>query len=172
MSDPLPGLGSLAQSARQKHFRRARTVLIVVGILMVLGHAAMCAIELPTVKDEIQNHLRKSNPGVVFDPAVLQEAEETARRLLLLIHGGGVALGIAFIVLGIFVERAPVPITAIALVLFIGREIVFALIDPVNLASGWLIKIIFLVALVKALQAAIASQSEARSADLATETGA
>ena len=70
----------------------------------------------------------------MIDPAEVRDAEETATRVLLLIHGAAIALGVVFVVLGIFVERAPVPITAIALVLFIGREIVFALFDPTNLA--------------------------------------
>ncbi len=32
----LPKLGSLAQTARNKHLRQARTTLLVVGILMVV----------------------------------------------------------------------------------------------------------------------------------------
>src|SRR5262245_47379733 len=168
--EPTPafGLGSLAQSARNKHPRQARRVLIAVGILTVLVQTGMYFVEANTIRDEI----RKVRPDLAADPAGMAEAEETVGRILLLVHGGAVGLGVVFILLGVFVERAPVAITATALVLFIGREVIFALIDPTNLARGWLIKIIFIVRLVKARQAAVAAQQEKASAATAPEFGA
>jgi hypothetical protein len=155
----LPRLGSLAQEARNKHLKQARTTLLVVGILIIIAHIAMYFIEMNQLPAEIQ----KVNPGAT--PAQIKQMEALAQPILLLIYGGVIAVGGAFILLSFFVLKYPVPITATALALFIGLQVVAALIDPKNLASGWLIKIIVIVALVKALQAGIASQKEARAAD-------
>jgi hypothetical protein len=53
-----------------------------------------------------------------------------------------------------------------------GRGVIFALVDPTNLARSWLIKIIFIVCLVKALQAAVAAQQEKAAAATAPKFGA
>src|SRR5262245_49467630 len=119
------GLGSLAQSARGKHLKQARGILIAIGILMVLGQTAMYFVETAQVKGEIQKEIRAAGPDVVIDQADVREAEETVRRALLLVHGGAIALGVVFVILGIFVERSPVALTALGLVLYLGKEAVF-----------------------------------------------
>ncbi len=90
--------------------------------------------------------------------------QDYAQTLLLVFHGGAILVAVIFIALAFFVEQYPIPVTAVALTLFVVEQIVFAVIDPLNLARGWLIKIIVIAALVKALQAGIAAQKEERAA--------
>jgi hypothetical protein len=73
---------------------------------------------------------------------------------------------VIFIILSFFELKYPVPITVTAQELYSLLQIVFALVDPMSLARGWIIKIIVLIALVKALQAGFASEKEAREAGL------
>ena len=76
--------------------------------------------------------------------------------------GGSVAVGFTFIILGFFVEKYPVPITAVALIVYISIHVIFAVIEPANLASGIIMKIIVIVFLLRALQAGIAAQKESQ----------
>ncbi len=59
------------------------------------------------------------------------------------------------------VKTYPVPATVLGLVLYVGCAAVFGYLDPTTLAMGWLVKIIIVVALAKAIQSAVAYQREA-----------
>lgn len=161
-SEELPQLGSLAQAARNKHIRRARTTLIVIGILMALGQTAMYFYERGQLRAELEKEVRRQLPGAAIDEQAMKEFEESAQRALLLIEGGVIAVAISFIVMGFFVEKYPVPITALALIMYIGLHVTFAVIDPRNIAMGLIVKIIVIVFLVRALQAGIAAQKESQ----------
>jgi hypothetical protein len=143
----LPRLGSLAQTARNKHLKQARYTLLVVGILMVAIQAVMYFVELEQVK---------KFPGI---------DQDTAQQFLLIFHGGAIAVGLIFVFLSFFVEQYPVPITVVALAIFLVEQAVFIAIDWENAYRGLVIKIIVIVALVKALQAGIAAQKEGREAE-------
>ncbi len=77
-----------------------------------------------------------------------------------LVNGVAVALGVVFIILGVIVNRFPVPATIISLILYVGSALGFAALDPSTLARGAIIKIIIVVALIKAIQAALAYEKE------------
>ena len=156
--DDLPRLGSLAQTARNKQLRQARNTLLIVGILMALIQIGMYFHERGQLQDEIQKY---NQPGFIVDAAKVKQAE----MLLMLIHFSAIAVAVLFIVLSFFVEQYPVPIAALALSIFVGMQIVFAVLNTDNLKSGWLIKIIVIVALVKALQAGMAAQKDRRAAE-------
>jgi uncharacterized membrane protein (UPF0136 family) len=151
----LPKLGSLAQSARNKHLKQAGKTLLIVGILMAIVQVGMFFID----RGQVQQ-------------AGNQVDQEIAQLFLIAFHGSAILLALAFVVLSFFVERYPVPITVTALGLFLGLQVIFAVINPLNIVSGILVKIIVIVALVKALQAGIAAQREAREAEAAAEYGA
>lgn len=150
----LPKLGSLAQAARNKHLRQARNTLLFVGILWTIVQGIFFFVESSQLHHQIQREVGRGGP---VDAAQVQEAEETAQRFLMLFHGGAISVAIVFIVLAFFVEKYPV-VTALAL--FVGVQVIFALADPTNLLRGWLVKIIVVVALIKALQAGLAAQKE------------
>jgi hypothetical protein len=154
------GLGSLAQSAREKHLRTARRILIAIGVLMVLGQAAMYFLETSQIDAEIQKEIRQQGLQGQVTAEEIQEFKQESQRVLLVVHAAAMLLGAVFIVLGVLVEKSPVAITATALALFLGREVIFAVIDATNLYRGIILKVIVIVVLVKALQAATAYQRE------------
>jgi hypothetical protein len=147
-------LGSLAQSARGKELKSARGILIVIGILTIAVNVYMFF----NAENEVQAELAKAGAGAAVQPGL----KETVLALVRLIYGGTALLGMAFVVCGLLVTKFPVPATLIALVLYLGGAAVFALLNPAALASGLIIKIIIIVALVKAVQAAFAYQKETR----------
>src|SRR5262249_4613518 len=102
----------------------------------------------------------KAGPGAVVNQAKMAEIETTLLRLNYLITGGAALLGAIFVVLGLAVKSYPVPITITSLVLYLGATAIFALINPMTLAAGAIIKIIIIVALAKSIQTAIAYQNE------------
>ena len=72
--------------------------------------------------------------------------------------------------LGVYVKKFPVPATITGLVLYLGANAVFGLMDPTTLARGLIIKIFIIIGLFKAVQAAIAYQRESeRESTLPTE---
>jgi hypothetical protein len=168
----LPRLGSLAKTARDKHLKTARTTLLVLGILMVVFQTVMYFVETDQVKNELQKEVQKLGGMDRVDQAKLKEVEDTARRLLILFHGGTAMVGMVFIGLSLLVQRYPVPTTIVALAMFIALQIIFAVVNPVNIATGWLFKIITVVCLVKALQAGIAAKNDERRYESETEFGA
>jgi len=162
----LPKLGSLAQTARGKHLKQARNTLLTIGILIALLQAGFFFVEMGHVKDAFRKQVN-------LTPAQAQQAEMIALTFVALFHSLAIAVGIALVVLSFFVQRYPVPILITALVLYIGLQVVFTLVDRSNLLNiGIIVKIIFIVALVKALQAGLAAQREEREAQAAVEYGA
>lgn len=86
--------------------------------------------------------------------------------------GGFAAVGLAFIVFGFLVSSYPVPITITSLILYIGCNALAIYLDSESFFKGppfaLFIKVGIIVGLVKAIQAAIASENERR---LAIGTG-
>ncbi len=161
MSLGTPGLGSLTQSARKNQLKTARGILLAIGVLTVIVNMFFVVGAESLVKqkfdEEVQQGQRK---GLVFDQRKLAELQEQAVTLTRLINGGGAALGVLFIVFGLIVDKYPVPITIISLVLYIGAAAVFGLISPETLIQGIIIKIIIIVAMAKSIQSALAYERE------------
>lgn len=157
-------LGSLAQSARQTSLRQARGILIAIGILQLLGSIFLFFNVENEARAVIEAEKRQAGPGMVFDPVKVKEAEEELVRIARLIYFGVMGVSIVFIILGILVPKAPVACTVTGLVLFIALNAVAALADPVNLVRGIILKVIFLICLIKAVQAAQAYEREAKAA--------
>jgi hypothetical protein len=154
-----PGLGSLAQSARSKKLNQARGILFVIGGLTIAVNVFLVA----TVRQRVQEGIKKelNQQGlVVRDPAKLKEAEDYLIRLNTVVGIVGIVLGVVFVGLGFLIKTYPVPATVIALVLYVGATAVFGVMEPESLKTGWWIKIFIVVALVQAIQTAIAYQKE------------
>lgn len=64
-------------------------------------------------------------------------------------------LGAAFLALSVWARRSPLPAAIAGLSLFIAFHALDALADPRNLINGWLIKIIVIVVLVRAIRAGL-----------------
>jgi hypothetical protein len=156
-----PSLGSLSQSARQKQLRQAMWILIGVGILTVLTNLAFFATIESDVDNLIKNELNSLHKqGIQEDPILLAAYRSRVIHIAQLLQGGGVVLGIVFVILGMMVYRYPVSCTILGLVLFIGGNAIFGYLDPQSLIRGWLVKIIVVVVLAKSISAAIAYKRE------------
>jgi hypothetical protein len=157
--DGLDGLGSLAQSARSKHLKTAKVTLIAVGVLTILGNVVFAVAAESMVQQAIDKELRGVPAGQI-DQEVVAELKKQAVTTTRLVSGAFVAVGVVFIFLGLFVSRAPVACTATGLVLYLAGWAITGVLDPSMIFKGALLKVIIIVALVKALKAAIAFQKE------------
>jgi hypothetical protein len=154
-------LGSLAQSARNKELKTARGILFAIGVLTIAVGGIAASMARSLVDKEIENALADLRAqGMVADEAAVEEARTAGVRTLVTANLVAVALGVLFIIFGIFVYQKPVPITIAALVIYIGSAAAFGALDPSTLGKGLIIKILIVVALFKAVQAAIASEKE------------
>jgi hypothetical protein len=171
--EPIPsetGLGNLAQAARKKQLKTARGILLFVGIITVVVNIAFCVFADKIVDSQIDQEVAElRGQGMEIDNAAVAEVRASSIRSVQLANGIAVALGVVFIVCGIMVYQYPVPTTILSLVLYIGSAAVYGVVDPTTLARGWLIKIIIVVALFKAVQAALAYEKEQKQAESAPQ---
>lgn len=166
------GLGSLAQSARGKQLKTARTIMIVVGVLTIVISGIVLAIIPSQVKKEIDAEVSKIKAqGMVIDQAEVKAAEQQEVRARYLVTGVGLALGVVFVILGLLVYQYPVPATLLGLVLYVADYVIFGLMNPQMLYQGIIVKIIIVACLVKALQAAIAYEKQRSKEAAALEAG-
>jgi hypothetical protein len=164
-SPGLGELGNLAQSARVKELKTARGILFFVGILTIAVNIGFIAFAEKAVDSQIETELKPlRQQGMEIDPTQLAEFREQAIRSTRLVNGIAVLIGLVFVVCGVYVYQYPVPATVISLVLYLGSAAVYGVLDPTTLARGWIIKIIVVVCLFKAVQAAIASENERKAA--------
>lgn len=159
-------LGSLTQSARRTSLTQARSILIVIGVLSLIANIVFFVLAEDQVRKELRKEVeaekQKRGPGLVFDQNELKKIEEDAVRITRMVNGGAAFLGVVFVALGLAVYRAPVVCTVTGLILYVAGNAVFAAIDPENLVRGIIIKVIIVVAMVKAVQAALAYEREAK----------
>jgi hypothetical protein len=146
------GLSSLAQSAREKQLKSARSTLVVIGILTILFNVGTFLVIENQIDDVIRKAgLNRNNLPVEVKMAIAVDYAIT---------GGFVALGVIFVVLGMLVPSYPVPCTVAGLVLFVlGWLVSFmnpAMLNPIAI----LVKIVIIVFLAKAVQAALAYERE------------
>jgi len=157
---PIPKLGGLAQSARTKEIRNARSILLFIGVLTLLLNGFLFSQAPAEVQVEIDKQIKALPAGQVADPENVAALKDEWVRATRAIYGGGALFGLAFIILGALAPRHPVPCTIGGLVLYIGGYAIFGYLNPPSLTQGILIKIIIVSALFKAMQAAIAHQKE------------
>jgi hypothetical protein len=170
MASESSGLESLAQAARLKKLRTARGLLLFIGILTVVVNAVMFGIIEKQIDEQIEKEIAKvRQQGMIVDQAKVEEVRSTAIRVARVVQGAAIALGVVFVFLGIMVYRYPVPVTVTALILYIGATAVFGLLDPATLATGLIVKIIIVIALIHSLRTAVAYQQEAQAARESTD---
>lgn len=169
------GLGSLGQEARLKHLNTAKWILIVVGILTIGVNVLQYTTVEAMIDRELTNELKKQRIGrQQVDPVAYNQVRDAAIRRVRVLCMALIGLGIVYIVMGMLVKKYPVPLTIAGLVLYVGTALVFFAINPASLAQGGLgivVKIVIVVAMVKAILAALAYERE-RKAAAALEFGA
>ena len=150
-------LGSLGQAARSKQLNSARIILIIVGLLS-LGVNGFFFSQIRTRIDKEVTQLKQQG----------YEVDQTAIEGTILenqiIFGAGAALGVTFIVLGVLVYQFPVPCTILGLVLYVGANIGFGLLNPATIASGIIVKVFVVFGLFKSVQSAFAYKAEMQAA--------
>lgn len=156
----MAGLGNLAQSARGKQLKSARTIMFFIGVLSVAVNMFVFSSAEGEVQKEIDKEVAKLGPGFEADPEKIAELKDQAVGATRLISGGGMVLGMVFITCGLLVKRYPVPATVTALAIYLSSMAIFGLVNPASLASGLIVKIFIVVGLFKAVQAAVAYQKE------------
>jgi hypothetical protein len=153
-------LGNLAQAARGKELKNARGIMLFIGVISILANGYFFTAAASNVQEELDKELGKLGPTFVVDPVKLAQVRSQAVRTTRLIAFGGMLLGGIFVACGLLVERHPVPITVTALALYLGGNAIFGMLNPASLGAGLIMKIFIVVALFKAVQAAIAYQKE------------
>jgi hypothetical protein len=150
------GMGSLAQSARGTQLNQVRWTLIIIGIITIGFNVFMLA----TNRSNVENILQQK--GIHQVPPDIERLLELDRLTAIAF----VLLGGIFIVLGLAVKAQPVLCTTLGLVLYIAGNLISAAIDPMTIMQGFIVKIIIVVALFRAIGAARAYENEQRQAEL------
>ena len=154
-------LGSLSQSARSKTLSGAKSTLIVIGVLTVIVGVAQWNLAASMVRQAIAEEVKEAErQEMVFDSAEVAQIEAEQIQTTKLACGAIVGLGAVFVFLGTMVYKIPVIATVAGLVLYVGVQAVSAAVSPETIGKGLFIKIIIVICLAKAVQAAVAYQKE------------
>lgn len=162
-------LGSLAQSARKTSLGSARGIMIFIGIFQILGNIAFILLTEKMVIDAVQKEVGQQNMGL---PEV-QDHIKQATLMAQVIQGGFVCVGVLFLILAALIYKAPVVCTTMGLVLVLVAWAVPVALTAIGgdleeagrfLVNGIIIKIIIILALVRAIQSAVAYQNEQKTA--------
>jgi len=160
-SSGLSSLSNLGQQARVKQLKSAKWILIIIGVLMTVGHGIFFVMAESMVKAKFDKEVKNIQArGMEIDQVALAELSGSAVRSARVIMGGMMAIGIGLIVLGLFVYQYPLFCTVTGLVIYIGVQALNAFFDPTTIVQGIIIKILIIVGLVKAVQAALAYERE------------
>jgi predicted PurR-regulated permease PerM len=158
-------LGSLAQSARTKQLKTARGILYFVGILTMVVNGALFIFADKFVDWQIEKELAPARAQhQMINQQIVQQIRDRAIRSVELGCGIAFLIGIVFIICAVMVYTYPVASTVTSLVLYLGAAAGYGVIDPTTLLQGWWVKILIVVGLFKAVQAALAYESERKAA--------
>jgi len=153
---------------RGKQLKTSRWILFGLGILITIASLIFLLMVETIIRAENDKQLQQMGKRRAdLPPAVRQQFNDELAseiRELQLRAGALMAVGVIFIGFGIFVYRLPVPITISALIVYLALLAIGTAYDPASLAKGWLVKILIVVGLAKAIQAAIAYENERRKA--------
>lgn len=144
---------SLGHQARGKQLNVARWILIGIGLLT----AGVNIYQVTNVDELLNAEIRKAGGNPAMIP---EQILEQARNTVIFMGSILIAVGVAFVVMGIAIYTYPVPITITALVIYVASAAIFAVLDPSSIVRGLLIKILIVVALAKSIGAATEFEKE------------
>jgi hypothetical protein len=155
------GGASLAQSARSKQLNIARRIMFAVGILTIVVNLAQFGMVNSIVDGQFDAEAQKLKmQGMIINQQKFVALKDAAKRSVRVAAILLIGLGAVYIAFGFLINKYPVPVTITGLVLYVGTAIVFALLDPEYILRSLIFKGIVTIALVKAVQAAVASQRQ------------
>lgn len=151
---------SITQKLYRDQLRTVRVTLFVIGAIAVVANWSRFA-NVPTeVSAIIQGEIRELGPEVVMEQEELDAWKEAAIHQGRLIFGTSACLGLAFILLAIFINRAPLLVTVAGLFSFLALHTVFALLEPDTLGHSVVFKVAAVILLARGAYVAIAHQSQ------------
>lgn len=161
---PPPNYVPLDGRERDPRIGAARAWLVAVAILTLIGGLVFWAIgkdrvekdirtvelELVNVDHETRDQMFLRETGMTWEQ--VKAHDRRAVTIGLFIHIG---LALAYFALFFWAKRKALAATVTALLLFVGVHAADALYDPAALTRGILLKVLFVVALVKGILAAL-----------------
>jgi hypothetical protein len=153
-------LGSLAQQAREKEIRQAKWALVAAGVILLISGLFEMVTARAQVQAEIEKQVQQVGGWANVRRAEVARAIDDAVSYVYVLDGLLGIVGVLFIVLGMWVRMYPLPITIVGLSLFLLINLGLVLVDPLNLMRGFIVKIIIIAALIRAIKAASAYEKE------------
>lgn len=145
-----------AKQTFQGKIRSGRRTILTCAVLFTIGTVAIWFI-LNGMLEKQQKEVNGAKGNPMYDQEKVAEAQKQLDRLpgtIKLITAGNAVLALSFYGLWWWAKSRPLPATLSALILFIAVHMLNVAIDPSTLAQGILIKILILVALIGAVNAA------------------
>ncbi|MBI5367413.1 MAG: hypothetical protein HZA54_10290 [Planctomycetes bacterium] len=140
----------------------------MVGILTLVGNGFFLFMARQNVHAQLVKEVAAVRArGMVVDEDKVAQLEKSAVQRVQTMTGGAGLVGVVFLVLAFLVRRYPVGATAVGLALYLLSTAAFAALDLEPLAKGELgkgalVKVLIVLALIKALQAGIATRRAER----------
>jgi hypothetical protein len=151
-------LGSLAQSARLQQLLVCRKILLFVGIVTIAANLLGFLVVDQAAEELLREELAEAG-GQELAPEEIERRAAEMRRRVQVESGLFVAMGVAFLVLAGLVTWLPVICTTGGLALYVGGQAFAAYLKPWTLSSGWVIKLLIVAGLVRAVMAAFAYET-------------
>ncbi len=151
-------LGSLAQSARLQQLLVCRKILLFVGIVTIAANLFGFLVVDQAAEQLLREELAEAG-AQDFAPEEIERRAADMRRRVQLESGLFVAVGVAFLVLAGLVTWLPVICTTGGLALYVGGQAFAAYLNPWILSNGWVIKLLIVAGLVRAVMAAFAYEN-------------
>jgi hypothetical protein len=158
-----------AAARRQRGLRiQVQSILMAMGLFVIVFELVVPLVLMPK---RIPKALEKRTQsveakGVEVDPERKQQEAENLRSIARFTGQVYIIAGVALIALGILAARYPVAAASLGLTLFVSAWLALGIWQPITFNLVLLMKVLVAVCLVKALQAALASQRPPRPAPL------
>jgi hypothetical protein len=144
------------------HLGKARTWLLAISVITLISGLVFFAIQKPEVEKQIReaevatagidpverDRLMRKEVGMSFSEAMAHDRGQVT--LLLAIN---VSLAVIYFGLWFWAKKNPYMAALIALMLFLAVIVVSAVFDPKTIAQGVIVKVLFLLALTRAVKA-------------------
>jgi len=144
------------KQTHQQRIKSGRTTILVVAILMTLGSVAIYVINSGEVQKG-RREIEAARGNELYDQGKVAEADaenRKASRLITLLATVNFMLALCYFGLWVWAKTKPLPATLAALILFITVIAASAAIDPKELVRGFIVKILVIAFLVKAVDSA------------------
>ncbi len=142
-----------------KELKSARTILILIGVLQLLGGIYAVSTAKSDAETAIRNSIASKGATYRFDQEKFEEFFEEQKMMIYGIASVPVITGACFCVMAILIFRFPIGATLSALLLYLALQGYGLWLNDGEISKAYILKIFFLIALVKAFQSARAARA-------------